>query len=260
MTVSGPGVVIGFDDSAASTRALEWAAAEAAMRRVRLTVCLAWRTATRVPFADTGRAPAEACSALDRGVVLASRQSSGLEVVPRLLGHLARASRRQPRGSRWSARVATQSGGTQAMTASAMVEGPAWARAVARWRCSLGSPLPDPGLPIRDQRPSAADFRPLGLPAMLAIRWPYDRRATSGGTMGETHRQPEATIESRLERLERKVDVLSDALRVLAHGSEGGPLSEPGADPAAHAARQAYELLLTLQQREGQDAGRQGAA
>jgi len=74
--------------------------------------------------------------------------------------------------------------------------------------------------------------------------------------MSETQRPPEATVESRLERLERKVDVLSDALRVLAHGSEGGPLAEPGADPAAQAARQAYELLLTLQQREGQDAGK----
>lgn len=58
-------------------------------------------------------------------------------------------------------------------------------------------------------------------------------------------------IESRLERLERKVDVLSEALRVLAHGAEGGPLAEPGSHPARQAARQAYELLLTLQQGEG---------
>jgi len=65
-------------------------------------------------------------------------------------------------------------------------------------------------------------------------------------------RQPSATmIEGRVERLERKVDVLSEALRVLAHGAEGGPLAEPGAHPARQAARQAYELLLTLQQGEG---------
>ncbi len=64
-----------------------------------------------------------------------------------------------------------------------------------------------------------------------------------------------AMVESRLERLERKVDVLIDALRVLAHGAEGGPLAEPGAQPAPRAARQAYELLLALRQGDGQEAG-----
>ncbi len=64
-----------------------------------------------------------------------------------------------------------------------------------------------------------------------------------------------ATIESRLQRLEQKVDVLSEALLVLAHGAEGGPLSEPGGHPAANAARQAYELMLTMRQGDGPDAG-----
>ncbi len=65
-------------------------------------------------------------------------------------------------------------------------------------------------------------------------------------------RQPSATmVERRVERLERKVDVLSEALRVLAHGVEDGPLAEPGSHPARQAARQAYELLLTLRQGDG---------
>lgn len=63
------------------------------------------------------------------------------------------------------------------------------------------------------------------------------------------HASPE-TVERRLERLERKVDVLTEALRVLAHGAEGGPLAEPGTHPARQAARQAYELLLTLKEGE----------
>ena len=45
--------------------------------------------------------------------------------------------------------------------------------------------------------------------------------------MSQSGQPTTATIESRLERLERKVDVLSEALRVLAHGVEGGPLAEP---------------------------------
>jgi hypothetical protein len=73
------------------------------------------------------------------------------------------------------------------------------------------------------------------------------------GTMSQSST---ATIESRLQRLEQKVDVLSEALLVLAHGAEGGPLSEPGGHPAANAARQAYELLLAMRQGDGPDAGK----
>jgi hypothetical protein len=56
------------------------------------------------------------------------------------------------------------------------------------------------------------------------------------GTMSQSST---ATIESRLQRLEQKVDVMSEALLVLAHGAERGPLSEPGGHPAANAARPA---------------------
>jgi hypothetical protein len=73
--------------------------------------------------------------------------------------------------------------------------------------------------------------------------------------MSQSGQPTTATIESRLERLERKVDVLSEALRVLAHGVEDGPLAEPGTRSAPQAARQAYEMLLTLPHGEGQDAG-----
>jgi nucleotide-binding universal stress UspA family protein len=83
--MSGPGVVAGFDGSAAAGRALEWGAAEAAMRRVRLTVCLAWQAESPVSAADAGRAAEEAGRTLARGVMLASRQIAGLDVVPRLL-------------------------------------------------------------------------------------------------------------------------------------------------------------------------------
>jgi hypothetical protein len=68
--------------------------------------------------------------------------------------------------------------------------------------------------------------------------------------MSQSARPSAATIESRVEALERKVDVLSQALLVLAHGAEGGPLSEPGEQTAAQAARQAYDLVLALQQGE----------
>ena len=71
--------------------------------------------------------------------------------------------------------------------------------------------------------------------------------------MSQSGQPTTAAIEGRLERLERTVDVLSEALRVLAHGVEGEPLAEPGAHPAPKAARQAYDLLLTLPQGDGQD-------
>jgi len=85
MAMGGPGVVAGFDGSASSVRALEWAAVEAALRRARLTVCLAWQDEETASSADAGRVKAEASRTLARGVVLASRQSAGLDVLPRLL-------------------------------------------------------------------------------------------------------------------------------------------------------------------------------
>lgn len=81
----GTGVVAGFDGSVSSERALEWAAKEAALRGVRLTVCLAWQAERTVSSAGTDRVPAEACRTLARAVVLAGRQSAELDVIPRLL-------------------------------------------------------------------------------------------------------------------------------------------------------------------------------
>lgn len=79
--MSGPGVVIGFDGSAPSVRALEWAAAEATLRKVSLTVCHALEP-------GAGKYPAVAGFAdptLARGVALACDQNFRLHVVPRLV-------------------------------------------------------------------------------------------------------------------------------------------------------------------------------
>jgi nucleotide-binding universal stress UspA family protein len=88
--MSGRGVVAGFDGSAASVRALDWAAAEAAMRRVPLAVCHVREAAPARP-AGTGPAPSAAGRTLARGVALA-RRTAGLEVVPRLLAGPAAAA------------------------------------------------------------------------------------------------------------------------------------------------------------------------
>lgn len=65
-----------------------------------------------------------------------------------------------------------------------------------------------------------------------------------------THRGPRQkesadVLEERVRALEGRVTVLTEALRVLAHGLEDLPAAEPGGQTrAAKAARQAYELLL----------------
>lgn len=82
MMASGPGVVIGFDGSAASMRALEWAAGEAGLRRVPLTVCHVREDAAAVDPADAGLED----PVLARGVALACSQEWALHVVPRLVG------------------------------------------------------------------------------------------------------------------------------------------------------------------------------
>jgi hypothetical protein len=51
-------------------------------------------------------------------------------------------------------------------------------------------------------------------------------------------------LEERVRALENRVTTLYDAIRVLTHGLEDPPVSEPGQRPAAEAARRAYELLL----------------
>jgi hypothetical protein len=62
-----------------------------------------------------------------------------------------------------------------------------------------------------------------------------------------------AAIEGRVHRLETRLDALAEAVEVLAHGLEDGPMAEPGHGRAREAARQAHELLLLT--RPEQDAG-----
>jgi len=69
-------------------------------------------------------------------------------------------------------------------------------------------------------------------------------------------REPPMTVlEERVQLLESTVATLADALRLLAHGLEKGPLSRPGDQPAAEAARKAYDLLLAVEIRPAQETG-----
>ena len=62
-------------------------------------------------------------------------------------------------------------------------------------------------------------------------------------------------LEERVRLLESKVATLADALRLLAHGLEHGPLSGPGDQPVAEAARKAYDLLLAIEEQPAQETG-----
>lgn len=57
-------------------------------------------------------------------------------------------------------------------------------------------------------------------------------------------------LAERVHELEDRVTSLTDAVRVLAHGLEDLPTSEPGGRPAATAARRAYDLLLVSESRQ----------
>jgi nucleotide-binding universal stress UspA family protein len=85
-------VIIGFDGSAASVRALDWAAAEAAMRRVPLTVCHVREEGAAARSVGTGPGSWAADRILSRGVALARQQDRELDVVPRLLAGSAAAA------------------------------------------------------------------------------------------------------------------------------------------------------------------------
>jgi hypothetical protein len=61
---------------------------------------------------------------------------------------------------------------------------------------------------------------------------------------GRHDQEPQATLDRRVLALEDRVTALAEALRVLAHGLEDLPATEPGGGRAAEAARQAYDLLL----------------
>ena len=118
--MGGPGVVAGFDGSASSVRALEWAAAEAAMRQVSLTVCHVREHAVTTSSVSTVPGSWPADRILSRGVTLARRQDRGLDVVPRLLA------------GRAAAVLLELSGGAQVLVAGTRGTGnwscPAWAR------------------------------------------------------------------------------------------------------------------------------------
>jgi nucleotide-binding universal stress UspA family protein len=84
----GLGVVACFDGSAASARALEWAATEARIRRVPLTVCHAWQApdpSSALPPAVNEPARQAAKRILARGMVVAEHHAPGAPVRSRLL-------------------------------------------------------------------------------------------------------------------------------------------------------------------------------
>ncbi|MFB9835261.1 universal stress protein, partial [Actinoallomurus acaciae] len=83
----GSYVLVGYDGSAASERALRWAVDEARLRRMPLTVCHAWHWPYPVPpsgpeAVDTVRKMAQ--HTLDRGVLLARETSPRTPVRGRL--------------------------------------------------------------------------------------------------------------------------------------------------------------------------------
>lgn len=62
-----------------------------------------------------------------------------------------------------------------------------------------------------------------------------------GGWYQETS---QFALEERLHLLEARVAVLAEAITVLTRGLESGPLTEPGEQQVADAARRAHDLLL----------------
>jgi hypothetical protein len=75
---------------------------------------------------------------------------------------------------------------------------------------------------------------------------------------GQRHPDPALTaLEERVRVLEGRLEAVADAVRVLAHGLEDQPMAEPGGQPAAGAARRAYELLLIAEPREPGSPARQ---
>ena len=68
--------------------------------------------------------------------------------------------------------------------------------------------------------------------------------------IGQRYQEPPTSaLEERMHLLEARVTALADAVRVLAHGLEDLPTTEPGQRPAAEAARRAYDLLLVAEPR-----------
>jgi hypothetical protein len=67
--------------------------------------------------------------------------------------------------------------------------------------------------------------------------------------IGQHYQEPSViALEERVRALENRMTTLYDVIRVLAHGLEDLPTSEPRQRPAAEAARRAYDLLLVAEQ------------
>ncbi|POM23547.1 Universal stress protein [Actinomadura rubteroloni] len=91
----GTSVVVGYDGSEESERALAWAAEEAALRRLPLTVCHAWHWPYPVTYIDhegTAIVRRMGQHVLDHGVSLARALRPGLKVHGRLLDGPAHAA------------------------------------------------------------------------------------------------------------------------------------------------------------------------
>lgn len=80
-----------------------------------------------------------------------------------------------------------------------------------------------------------------------------------GRYIGWHNSQPQEALEDRVHRLEGRVTALTEAVRVLVHGLEELPTTEPGGGRAAAAARQAHELLLVAEPPATPPAGRAGS-
>jgi hypothetical protein len=72
---------------------------------------------------------------------------------------------------------------------------------------------------------------------VAGVEMPAQRPAADGA----------APAVDRLDRLERQLSVLTEAVRTLVHGLEQRPDTEPDEHRTARAARQAHELLLAGQ-------------
>lgn len=71
-----------------------------------------------------------------------------------------------------------------------------------------------------------------------------DRSVESASSMAAP-----ATVENRIGQLEAQMEVLVEAVGVLARGLEGGPMAEPRNQHIEEAARHAHELLLLAKSR-----------
>jgi hypothetical protein len=79
--------------------------------------------------------------------------------------------------------------------------------------------------------------------------------------IGPRYQEPSVmTLADRVSVLETRVAMLSEVIRVLAHGLEDFPIAEPGQRLAADAARRAYELLLAAEPRTQGAGSSPGAA